>query len=129
MKIISGRADGAFSEQRTDTFTGTAWLDRVLPESDGTVVNNVFFAPGARTNWHQHERGQLLVVTAGRGRVCSEGGEPVEIGAGDIVWVPPGERHWHGGTDKTYLVHFAVSLGSTDWAQPVTDSEFGVVLS
>ena len=65
MKIVHGRADGAVTEARGATFTGTVWGDPVLPTTDGTTINSVTFTPGARTFWHHHERGQILVVTAG----------------------------------------------------------------
>ncbi|MFD0745556.1 cupin domain-containing protein [Phytohabitans flavus] len=85
---------------------------------------SVFFAPGARTYWHSHEKGQILVVTAGSGLVCSAGGVPQLLHPGDTVWVPPGEAHWHGGGPETYLVHLAISLGQTGWRDAVTDDEY-----
>ena len=124
MEIVRLHSPGAHSAARTDTFTGTVWMDPVLPVVDGVMANMVFFAPGARTYWHQHERGQLLQATAGSGLVCSAGGPVVRLNPGDLVWVPPGEPHWHGGSDDSYLVHLAVSLGTTTWAQPVTDEEY-----
>lgn len=124
MRIIRGRAPEAASGQRTETFTGTVWSDPVLPTTDGVTVNNVFFTPCARTHWHRHEHGQLLHVTAGSGLICSEGGEPEAIRAGDSVWVPPGETHWHGGSADSYMLHLAVSLGTTHWSVPVTDAEY-----
>lgn len=126
MKIARGRAAGAPTQQRTDTFTGTVWMDPVLPTTDGTTVNNVFFPPGARTNWHHHENGQLLIVSAGHGLVCTDGERPHEIGPGDVVWVPAGERHWHGASAGSYLLHLAVSLGSTEWFQAVGDGDHAV---
>jgi quercetin dioxygenase-like cupin family protein len=95
-------------------------------EGDGDVaVTSVFFAPGARTHWHRHERGQVLHVTSGEGRVYSRGGSGGTIGAGDTVYIPAGEEHWHGAGATTYLVHLAVSLGKTEWLTPVTDEEYG----
>lgn len=125
MRIVRGRAGGAQSQQRTDTFTGAVWADPVLPTTDGTTINNVFFPPGARTHWHHHERGQILLVTAGHGLVCAQGDRPREIGPGDTIWVPPGERHWHGASGTSYLLHLAVSLGLTEWFDAVTDAEHG----
>ena len=121
MQIIRGRADGADTMQPTETFTGTVFMDPVLPPTDGVMVNSVAFQPGARTNWHTHERGQLLLVTSGEGRVALEGDEPAAIRAGDAVWIAPGERHWHGAGPSTHMVHTAVSLGETRWEDPVTD--------
>lgn len=125
MQIIRGRAPGGTPTQnRTDTFTGTVWGDPVLSTDEGNAINSVTFTPGARTYWHHHSGGQLLVVTAGRGWVCPRGEQPSEIRAGDVVWVPPGESHWHGGTADTIMTHFAVSLGPTVWLEEVTDEEF-----
>jgi quercetin dioxygenase-like cupin family protein len=125
MKIIRGRAPDAASQRREETFTGMVWLDPVLPAQDGVMINNVFFAPGARTNWHRHENGQVLHVAAGDGLICREGEQPQRIGAGDTIWVPAGELHWHGGGPDSYLLHLAVSLGTTDWERPVADDEYG----
>jgi quercetin dioxygenase-like cupin family protein len=124
MKIIRGRALDALSEQRSATFTGAVWADPVLPTTDGVTINNVFFSPGARTHWHHHEHGQILQVTAGAGLVCAQGGKPEPLRAGDTVWVPAGEVHWHGATTGSYLVHTAVSLGTTTWLAPVGANEY-----
>jgi quercetin dioxygenase-like cupin family protein len=126
MEIIKGR-DGMTvpSEQRTATFTGLVYADPVLARPDGTIVASVFFAPAARTFWHWHERGQLLQVISGHGLICAEGGPPQPLGRGDIVWVPAGERHWHGAGPLTSLSHLAVSLGTTSWLGPVSDAEYG----
>lgn len=118
MKVMRGRSGGG-STQRTDTFEGSVWSDSVLPATDGVTINAVFFAPGSRTYWHHHENGQILQVTAGQGWVCRDGDEPVALSAGDVVWVPPRERHWHGACADSYLVHTATSLGATVWAEPV----------
>jgi quercetin dioxygenase-like cupin family protein len=125
MKINRGREAGTRSEQRTATFTGEVWGDPVLPETDGVLINNVFFAPGARTHWHTHHQGQILVVTAGEGRARARDGNGGELAAGDVVWIPPGEEHWHGAAPDSYLLHLAISLGGHDWLEPVTDEEYG----
>ena len=125
MKINRGREAGTRSEQRTATFTGEVWGDPVLPETDGVLINNVFFAPGARTHWHTHHQGQFLVVTAGGGRARARDGNGGELAAGDVVWIPPGEEHWHGAAPDSYLLHLAISLGGHDWLDPVTDEEYG----
>jgi quercetin dioxygenase-like cupin family protein len=82
----------------------------------------VFFAPGGRTYWHAHDRGQILHVTAGQGWVCVEHGEPQTIRQGDVVWIGPNERHWHGASAESYLVHIAISLGKTTWQEEVNPS-------
>jgi mannose-6-phosphate isomerase-like protein (cupin superfamily) len=73
---------------------------------------------------HHHTAGQILVVTAGFGWVCTHGERPQVIRAGDVVWVPPGERHWHGGTADTIMTHLAVSLGPTVWLHEVSEDEY-----
>lgn len=124
MKILRGREQGQASERRGPTFTGTVWADPVLEATDGVMINSVFFEPGARTHWHRHEQGQILVVTSGQGRVYSRDGSGSSIGAGDTVWIPAGEEHWHGADAKTYLVHLAISLGKTEWLDPVSDDDY-----
>jgi quercetin dioxygenase-like cupin family protein len=124
MKISRGREAGQSSELRSETFTGTVWADPVLGQTDGVTIASVFFAPGARTHWHRHERGQILAVTSGQGRVASRDGAGGAIRAGDTVYIPPGEEHWHGADSGSYLVHLAISLGTTEWLAPVTDAEY-----
>ncbi|RMY47264.1 hypothetical protein D0865_08786 [Hortaea werneckii] len=99
------------SKQPTETFSGTVHMDPIFTAED-CMGNNVCFIPGARTYWHHHERGQILTVTMGSGLVCSEGQAPRKLQVGDMVHVPPGERHWHGGTNTTCMAHTAISLGS-----------------
>jgi quercetin dioxygenase-like cupin family protein len=124
MRIIHGRHREAPSEQRSSTFTGTVYADPVLPPTDGNAINTVLFLPGARTYWHEHESGQLLQVTAGSGLICTSGEQPCVLEVGDIVWVPAGERHWHGAGTTTYLAHLAVSLGTTRWLDEVGEADY-----
>jgi quercetin dioxygenase-like cupin family protein len=125
VKIVHGSADDAVTEARGTTFTGTVWGDPVLPTTDGTTINSVTFTPGARTFWHHHERGQILLVTAGTGWVCTHGESPQPLTVGDVVWVPPGERHWHGAGAGTIMTHLATSLGVTTWLDEVSEDEYG----
>jgi quercetin dioxygenase-like cupin family protein len=124
MKVFHGRASGTPSEQRGGTFTGTVWADPVMPATDGVTINTVFFAPAARTFWHAHERGQILHVTAGQGWICAHGGEPQPIRQGDVVWIAPNERHWHGGSAESYMVHIAISIGTTRWQEAVSEQDY-----
>jgi quercetin dioxygenase-like cupin family protein len=124
MRIARGRAEDVPTRQPTDTFTGTVFMDPVVPSTDGVMVNSVAFQPGARTNWHTHDGGQVLIVTAGQGIVALETGEREVVRAGDTIWFAPGERHWHGGGPDTHMVHTAVSIGTTNWAEPVTDEQY-----
>jgi quercetin dioxygenase-like cupin family protein len=125
MQIVKASMDGgAQSELRSTTFTGLVYADPVLSRLGEVTVVRVFFAPAARTFWHWHERGQLLHVISGRGLICTDGGLPQELEAGDTVWAAPGERHWHGGGPGTVLLHLAMSLGVTNWLGEVTDAEY-----
>lgn len=78
--------------------------------SSHTNISNS--TPGARTFWHTHERGQILTVTLGYGLICSKGQEPRRLQVGDVVHIPAGETHWHGGSSTTCMAHTAISLGS-----------------
>ena len=124
MIVVRGNDSGAQSELRGPTFTGDVWAAPVLPATDGVVINDIVFTPGAHTFWHSHEHGQILQITAGEGFVCADGAAPVLVRAGDTVWTPPGERHWHGATPHSILSHTAISLGSTHWAEEVSDSDY-----
>jgi quercetin dioxygenase-like cupin family protein len=125
MRITSGRAAGAPSELRGETFTGRVWVDPVLGAEDEVSVNNVFFEPGARTHWHTHGVGQVLHVTHGRGLLwSSDEGRGVVLEPGDVAHIPAGERHWHGGAPDSYLLHLAISVGPTEWLEPVTDDDY-----
>jgi quercetin dioxygenase-like cupin family protein len=90
--------------------------------------NAVTFEPGARTAWHTHPLGQVLIVTAGCGRVQREGGPVEEIRPGDVVWFEPGEKHWHGATPTTAMTHIAVQEAldgrAVDWLEHVTDEQY-----
>lgn len=124
MKVFHGRTEGAASELRSTTFTGEVWADPIMPLTDGVTINNVFFAPGGRTHWHTHEYGQVLHVLSGRGWVCLEGSEPQPIRAGDVVWIGPNERHWHGASESSFMSHMATSLGKVTWEQAVSPDDY-----
>ncbi|HVW18632.1 MAG TPA: cupin domain-containing protein [Solirubrobacteraceae bacterium] len=123
MKIIQGRASGP-SDKRSATFTGDVWADPVLAPTDGVTINHVMFTPGARTHWHSHSRGQVLVVTSGEGRAGDDAGEVRAIRAGDVVLFEPGERHWHGAAPESFMAHLAISIGEHDWQEPVEDADY-----
>jgi quercetin dioxygenase-like cupin family protein len=80
-------------------------------------VTSVTFAPGARTRWHLHEGGQLLIVLSGEGWVGTRDMNREVVHSGDLVWTPAGEEHWHGATDTAPLTHLAVTLGETHWME------------
>ncbi|EPX87744.1 hypothetical protein ruthe_00146 [Rubellimicrobium thermophilum DSM 16684] len=114
-----------------DWFTGRVRVDPLFnPAAPERVQGaHVTFEPGARTAWHTHPLGQTLIVTFGRGRVQREGGPIEEIRPGDVVWIAPDERHWHGASPETGMSHIAIQEpldGRTvTWLAPVTDAEYG----
>ncbi|UGS35537.1 hypothetical protein DSM104329_01930 [Capillimicrobium parvum] len=124
MQIIKGGHSGTASQHRTDTFTGTVWADAVMGQSDGVAITSVSFSPGARTNWHRHEAGQILVVTSGSGHIYDRDGTGGPITVGDVVFIPPDEEHWHGAGPDTFMVHLAISLKHNEWLEPVTDEQY-----
>jgi quercetin dioxygenase-like cupin family protein len=123
MKIVPAHDHDGKAVSRSGTFTGTVWGDPVS-DQDGVSMNTVHFTPGARTDWHTHPGGQALHVTSGAGWVASRGEQAQPIRSGDIVWASPGEEHWHGAGDDSFLTHLAVSLGTTDWRGKVTDEQY-----
>jgi quercetin dioxygenase-like cupin family protein len=113
-----------------DFFTGSVRIDPLIPTTAPARLGGaaVTFEPGARSAWHTHPLGQMLIVTAGCGLVQSEGGPVVKIRPGDIVWCPPGEKHWHGATSKTAMTHFALletlDGKNVEWMEHVTDEQY-----
>lgn len=111
----------------TDYFTGVVRIDPLFQANDPAraVGASVTFEPRARTAWHTHPLGQVLIVTAGSGLVQSWGETIREIWPGDVVWIPPGEKHWHGATATTSMTHIAIQEqldGKTaEWMEKVTD--------
>lgn len=113
-----------------DYFTGTVWQDPIVAaEAPARVVaTRVSFEPGARTAWHTHPLGQTLYVVSGIGRVQTEGGPILEIKPGDTVWIPPGEKHWHGAAPDHAMAHIAMQEaleGSfATWMEKVSDADY-----
>jgi quercetin dioxygenase-like cupin family protein len=113
-----------------DYFTGTVRIDPLnsAPAPARVVAAAVTFEPGARTAWHTHPLGQTLVVTAGCGRVQREGGPIEEIRPGDVVWISPGEKHWHGAAPTTGMTHIAIQENldgkAVEWLEHVTDEQY-----
>ncbi|KAL7894340.1 RmlC-like cupin domain-containing protein [Trichoderma sp. SZMC 28014] len=129
MQIARSGRSGAPSINGATSMPGTfagnnMFLDPVI-RAESMSVANVNFAPCSRTHWHTHAGGQLLTVLAGSGWICGRGEEPVRISVGDVVWCPPGTTHWHGADDMSYMVHQAVTFGSTEWHEVVGDEEYG----
>ena len=113
-----------------ETFTGNVRLDPLFqPDQPArTLGAYVTFEPGARSAWHTHPLGQILVVTAGCGLVQSAGGPAEVIRAGDVVWCPPGEKHWHGATATTAMTHIAIvellDGKGVEWLEQVSDDDY-----
>jgi quercetin dioxygenase-like cupin family protein len=103
--------------------TGEVQLDAVLA-ADGLFVNAACYAAGARTHWHQHEHGQLIMVTAGLGVVVTRSGEVARVRAGDVVYAAPGEEHWHGAAPDCFVTYTSVSLGSTQSFDEVATAQY-----
>ena len=111
-------------------FTGTVRIDALFQTPDPARVGgaSVTFEPGARTAWHTHPLGQTLIITSGLGWVQREGGPVEEVRPGDVIWFPPGLKHWHGATPTTSMTHIAIheSLNgnNVDWMEQVTDQQY-----
>jgi quercetin dioxygenase-like cupin family protein len=130
------KALGSMPSRRmpADSFTGTVWQDPIIeaPEPARIRSSRVSFEPGARTAWHTHPLGQTLHVISGIGRVQTWGGPIREIRAGDTVWIPPGEKHWHGASPTCAMIHIAMqeSLDGAhvQWMEHVTDAQYGAAI-
>jgi len=130
MEIMRGgsRASGTGS---AEYFTGSVRQDPVVtaPEPARVRAVMVTFEPGARTAWHTHPLGQTLLVTSGLGRAQTWGGPVQEIRPGDTIWIPPGEKHWHGAAPTVAMTHLAIheALDGThvDWLEQVSDADYG----
>jgi quercetin dioxygenase-like cupin family protein len=114
-----------------DWFTGTVRIDPLFPAAEPARVagNSVTFEPGARTAWHTHPFGQVLIVTAGCGRAQRQGGPIEEIRPGDVVRFAPNEKHWHGAAPTTAMTHIAIQENlngkPVEWMEKVTDEQYG----
>ena len=113
-----------------DWFTGTVRIDPLFQGLDPARAagNSVTFEPGARTAWHTHPLGQILIVTAGLGWAQRDGGPIDEIRLGDVVWFSPNEKHWHGATPNTAMTHIAIQEKLdgkvVDWMEHVNDEQY-----
>ena len=111
-------------------FTGTVRIDPLFGPPDPARVNGalVTFEPGARTAWHTHPLGQTLIVTTGLGWTQRDGGPVEEIRPGDVVWFPPGEKHWHGASASTAMSHIAIQEKldgkNVEWLEHVSDAQY-----
>lgn len=113
-----------------DYFTGSVRVDMLFQPTAPSRMSggNVTFEPGARSAWHTHPLGQVLVVTAGMGWVQRESGPVEEMRSGDVIWIPPGLRHWHGATATTGVTHIALIEAldgeAVNWLEQVSDEQY-----
>jgi quercetin dioxygenase-like cupin family protein len=120
----------ASNQGPTDWFTGTVWIDPLFQATPPARVHGarVTFGPGARTAWHTHPLGQTLIVTVGVGWAQCEGGCVEEIRSGDVVWFPPGVKHWHGATPTTAMTHIAIQEALdgkvVEWMEKVDEAQY-----
>ena len=128
--LIKRTGSQASSKGPSEYFTGSVRIDPLYAAAEPARVSCAYvtFEPGARSAWHTHPLGQTLIVTAGFGWTQCEGENIVEIRAGDVIWCPPGHRHWHGATPTTAMTHIAVQEAlngkSVEWLEKVTDEEY-----
>lgn len=129
-QIIAPAGSQASIKGPSDFFTGDARIDPLFPENDIASYSGAYvtFEPGARSAWHQHPAGQHIIVTSGVGLTGTWDGEVEVIKAGDVIWCPPGVKHWHGAAPETAMTHLVVT-GSKDgsnvvWEEHVSDDQY-----
>ena len=114
----------------SDYFTGTVWQDPIIEASEPARVRalKVAFEPGARTAWHTHPLGQTLHIISGTGLMGLRNETPQLIQAGDTVWIPPGEEHWHGASATNSMTHIAIQEELNgivaEWLEKVSDEQY-----
>ena len=127
---IKRAGSSASTKGPADYFTGTVRIDPLFPVTAParSAGNAVSFEPGARTAWHTHPLGQILIVTAGCGRAQREGGPVEEIRPGDVVVFAAGEKHWHGAAPTTAMTHIAIQESldgkAVEWMEKVSDEQY-----
>ena len=119
-----------------DRFTGDVWVDAIAEPKEGDqrmIVSRVRFAPGSRTAWHSHARGQTLHITEGVALIGTRDGTVITARPGDTISTPPGEEHWHGATPQDFMEHLAMLENGDDpatttvWLEHVDDARYGAV--
>ncbi|MEQ8694850.1 MAG: cupin domain-containing protein [Gammaproteobacteria bacterium] len=128
---ISPNGSRASIEGSAEYFTGSVIVDPLFDANEQLQATgaNVTFAPGARSAWHSHPAGQMMIVTSGTGWVQEEGGEKRGITPGDVIWTPPGVKHWHGATATNSMTHMVISNmlegKNVEWMEKVSDEQYG----
>ena len=129
--VISSNGSRPSATGAPANFIGSVVVDPLYAPNASTTSSggHVTFAPGARSAWHTHPGGQVLIVTDGVGWVQEDGGVKREIKPGDVIWTPPGVKHWHGATATTGMRHIAITNmvngKNVDWMEHVTDEQYG----
>ena len=128
---ITSKASRPANRGAAENFTGAVFVDPLFSATEHTRATggHVTFPPGARSAWHTHPAGQFLIITDGVGWVQERNGQKREVSAGDVVWTPPGVKHWHGATATTSMRHIAIQEmvegRNVTWLEHVTDAEYG----
>jgi quercetin dioxygenase-like cupin family protein len=117
-----GRVGTPSTNGPAGVISGLMSMDTRL-STEGVGVNSVVFQPGARTFWHSHTVGQIFIVSFGRGIVGTRDGNQV-IEAGDVLYTPAGEQHWHGAAPDSFIAYTAISLGTTEWAEELLETDY-----
>jgi 4-carboxymuconolactone decarboxylase len=127
---ISSSDSRSSSRGASTNFTGHAQVEQLFGARGSSRLTGgmVIFQPGARSSWHTHPLGQILIVTAGTGLVQQWGGPMRMMKAGDVVWIPAGVKHWHGATPNSSVTHLAIQEvangKNVDWMEPVSDKQY-----
>jgi quercetin dioxygenase-like cupin family protein len=128
--VVTRAGSQASSKGPAQNFTGSVRVDPLFGVHAPSTVSGgaVTFEPGARSAWHRHPAGQVLIVSAGVGRVQQWGGPVQEIRPGDVIWTPPGVKHWHGAAPTTAVTHIAIqeAVGgkNVEWLEKVSDEQY-----
>jgi quercetin dioxygenase-like cupin family protein len=128
--VISPNGSRPFVTGAPKNFIGSVVVEPLYGANDSmrATGGHVTFAPGARSAWHAHPAGQILIITDGVGWVQEDGGAKREVKPGDVVWCPPGVKHWHGAAPTTAMTHLAVTGvvdgKSVQWREKVTDDQY-----
>lgn len=128
--VISPTGSRPSATGSPEYFSGAVIVDPLFGANESMAATGglVTFAPSARSAWHTHPAGQILIVTTGMGWVQDEGGEKRAIKAGDVVWTPPGVKHWHGATPTSSMGHIAITNmaggENVDWLEQVSDEQY-----
>jgi 4-carboxymuconolactone decarboxylase len=132
--VVSKASSRVALQGAVENFTGSVRVDRLFTGNPPSRTGGAYvsFEPGARSAWHSHPLGQTLVVTAGVGRVQQWGAEAQELRVGDVVWTPPGVRHWHGAAPQTAMTHLAIAESldgkAVEWMEQVSNAQYTAAL-